>query len=105
MAQAAPADALPPELTRRLLAYREADRKALAIALHDEAAQRRTRRLRPPVERTASVWNTAVTDCSACGSVPPCSAVSSELLHLDPAAAQRVDDRLGAVVDGQLAQD
>jgi signal transduction histidine kinase len=33
------ADALPPELAQRLLAYREADRRALATALHDEAAQ------------------------------------------------------------------
>ncbi|HEY3111635.1 MAG TPA: histidine kinase, partial [Chloroflexota bacterium] len=38
-AQTAEADALPPDLAQRLLAYREADRRALAVALHDEAAQ------------------------------------------------------------------
>jgi two-component system sensor histidine kinase DegS len=37
--EAAEADALPPDLAQRLLVYREADRRALATALHDEAAQ------------------------------------------------------------------
>jgi signal transduction histidine kinase len=39
VAEMGEADALPPELAQRLLAYREADRRALATALHDEAAQ------------------------------------------------------------------